>query len=165
MGEEPFRWENMLQENEADTLAILLRIKNESAAATGSRIRSSVGDQQFEDCNDWVSRLGMGFVWWCLPLAVGVGAGYFASSSLATVLVWIVSFDLDGNGLHFKCASLPPAALLYIGAGLFLGAAALTLFEAGVAFAGPHSLNNIVGITLTVALLSFVPEMIWRKRL
>lgn len=119
MGEEPFRWENMLQENEADTLAILLRIKNESAAATGSRIRSSVGDQQFEDCNDWVSRLGMGFVWWCLPLAVGVGAGYFASSSLATVLVWIVSFDLDGNGLHFKCASLPPAALLYIGAGLF----------------------------------------------
>jgi len=27
------------------------------------------------------------------------------------------------------------------------------------------ALNNIVGITLTVALLSFVPEMIWRKYL
>jgi hypothetical protein len=28
---------------------------------------------------------------------------------------------------------------------------------------GPLSLNSIVGITLTVALLSFVPELIWRK--
>jgi hypothetical protein len=26
-----------------------------------------------------------------------------------------------------------------------------------------QSLNNIVGITLVAALLSFVPEMIWRK--
>jgi hypothetical protein len=47
----------------------------------------------------------------------------------------------------------------------FLGAAALALSVAGVAFKGPHSLNNIVGITLTVASLSFVPEMIWRKYL
>ncbi|MHB8477793.1 MAG: hypothetical protein ACYDBZ_16055 [Steroidobacteraceae bacterium] len=46
----------------------------------------------------------------------------------------------------------------------FPGAAALALFAAaGIALLGPHSLKNIVGITLIVVLLSFVPEMIWRK--
>jgi hypothetical protein len=44
--------------------------------------------------------------------------------------------------------ALPPATLL---------------LATGIALLGPHSLNNIVGITLTVALLSFVPEMVWGK--
>jgi hypothetical protein len=107
----------------------------------------------------------MGFVWWCLPLAVGVGAGYFASSSFATVLVWIVSFIWMGTGCILNARRCHRLHCYISGPAFFLGAAALTLFVAGAAFAGPHSLNNIVGITLTVALLSFVPEMIWRKRL
>jgi hypothetical protein len=39
------------------------------------------------------------------------------------------------------------------------------LFAAGIALLGPHSPNNIVSVTLAVALLSFVLEMIWRKYL
>jgi hypothetical protein len=38
-------------------------------------------------------------------------------------------------------------------------------FAAGVALLGPHFLYNIVEIALTVALLSFVSEMLWRKYL
>jgi len=49
------------------------------------------------------------------------------------------------------------------GPAFFLGAATLALLAAGVALLGLHSLNNIVGITLTLAVLSFVPEIIWRK--
>jgi energy-coupling factor transporter transmembrane protein EcfT len=44
-------------------------------------------------------------------------------------------------------------------------AAALALFAAGVALFGPHSPNHIVGVTLAAVVLSFVPEMIWRKYL
>jgi len=51
------------------------------------------------------------------------------------------------------------------GPAFFLGAAALGLFAAGIALLGAHSLTNIVSITLAVVLLSFVPEMIWRKYL
>jgi hypothetical protein len=79
-----------------------------------------------DTANDWVRRPGMGFVWWCVPLGVGLTANYFAPS---------------------------PRAI------------ALALLAGGIALLGSHSLNNIVGITLTVALLSFVPEMIWRKYL
>jgi hypothetical protein len=52
---------------------------------------------------------------------------------------------------------------IFRGPAFFLGAIALALFAVGVAPLGSHSLNNIVGITLTAAVLSFVPEMIWRK--
>jgi hypothetical protein len=58
---------------------------------------------------------------------------------------------VDGSRLSLECASLPSAAL--------------ALFAAGVALLGSHSLNNIVGVTLAVILLSFVPEMVRRKYL
>jgi hypothetical protein len=107
----------------------------------------------------------MGIVWWCLPLAIGVAASYLASSSLTTVLAWIVSFVWMGTGCILNARRCHRLHCYISGPAFFLGAAALGLFAAAIAFAGPHSLNNIVGITLTVALLSFVPEIIWKKRL
>jgi len=124
-----------------------------------------VSDQQVEIRNGWVNRPGMGFVWWCLPLAVGVAASYFASPPLATALAWIISFIWMGTGCILNARRCHRLHCYISGPAFFLGAAVLALFVAGVAFAGPHSVNNIVGITLTVALLSFVPEMIWRKKL
>jgi hypothetical protein len=90
---------------------------------------------------------------------------HFASSPRAIALVWMVSFMWMGTGCILN-ARLCHRLHCYISAPAFiLGAAALALFAAGIALLGPHSLNNIVGITLTVVLLSFVPEMIWRKYL
>lgn len=122
-------------------------------------------DQQVKVRDDWVNRPGMGIVWWCLPLVAGVAASYLASSPLATVLVWIVSFVWMGTGCILNARRCHRLHCYISGPAFFLGAAALCLFATGIAFAEPHSLNNIVGITLTVALLSFVPEIIWRKRL
>jgi hypothetical protein len=124
-----------------------------------------VSDQKVEVRDDWVNRPGMGIVWWCLPIAIGVATSYLASSSLTTVLVWIVSFVWMGTGCILNARRCHRVHCYISGPTFFLGAAALGLFAAGIAFAGPHSLNNIVGITLTVALLSFVPEIIWKKRL
>lgn len=107
----------------------------------------------------------MAFVWWCLPLAIGVAASYFGSSLPIVALVWIVSFLWMGTGCILNARRCHRLHCYISGPAFFLGAAALALFIAGVAFAGPHSLNNIVGITLSVALLSFVPEIVWRKRL
>jgi len=67
------------------------------------------------------------------------------------------------NGLYFKCAALPPAALLYLWTHMFSRRRG-TLFVCRRRRAGgPHSLKNIVGVTLAVLLLSFAPEMVWRK--
>jgi hypothetical protein len=118
-----------------------------------------------ETANDWVRRPGMGFVWWCLPLGIGVAANYFASSPRATAIVWMVSFAWMGTGCLLNARRCHRLHCYISGPAFFLGAAALALFAAGVALLGPHSLNNIVGVALAVVLLSFVPEMVWRKYL
>jgi hypothetical protein len=117
-----------------------------------------------EPGNDWVRRPGMGFVWWCLPLGIGVAASWL-SSTRATAVVWMTSFIWMGAGCILNARRCHRLHCYISGPAFFLGAAALALFAAGIALLGSHSLNNIVGITLTAALLSFVPEMIWRKYL
>jgi hypothetical protein len=115
--------------------------------------------------NDWVRRPRMGIVWWGIPLGVGGAAGYFVSSPRATALVWTFSFVWMGAGCILNARRCHRLHCYVSGPAFFLGAAALCLYAAGIALLGPHSLNNIVSITLAVALLSFVPEMIWRKYL
>jgi hypothetical protein len=112
---------------------------------------------------DWVDRPGMGFVWWCLPLGIGVASNFFAMSARATALIWMVSFLWMGTGCILNARRCHRLHCYISGPVFFLGAAALALFAAGIALLGLHSLNNIVGLTLSVALLSFLPEMIWRK--
>ena len=106
-----------------------------------------MSDQQFKDRDGWVNRPGMGIVWWCLPLAVGIAASYLALSPLTTVIVWIVSFVWMGTGCILNARRCHRLHCYLSGPGSFLGATALGLFGGGFAFAGPHSLNNIVGIT------------------
>lgn len=121
--------------------------------------------QANETANDWVRRPGMGFVWWGLPLCAGIAVRYFASSPRAAALVWMVSFVWMGTGCILNARRCRRLHCYISGPGFFLGAIALALLASGIALLGPHSLNNIVSITLAVALLSFAPEMIWRKYL
>jgi len=116
-----------------------------------------------ETRNDWVDRPGMGFVWWCVPLGVGFASNILAMSARAAALVWMISFFWMGTGCILNARRCHRLHCYISGPAFFLGAGALALFAAGIAPLG--ALNNIVGITLTVALLSFVPELIWRKYL
>jgi hypothetical protein len=118
-----------------------------------------------ETRNDWVRRPGMGLVWWCLPLGIGVAANFFASSARNIAIVWVLMFVWMGTGCVLNALRCHRLHCYISGPAFFLGAVALTLFAMGVAPLGEHSLNNIVGITLCAVLLSFVPEMTWRKYL
>jgi hypothetical protein len=111
---------------------------------------------------DWVTRPGAGLFWWCLPLGRPVRGKLLATidARYRTNLGDFV--PLDGDRLHLERAPLLSAALLYLRAAFLVGAAALGLFAAGMLTFGPHSTNNIIGVTLAIALLSFVPE-IWKK--
>jgi hypothetical protein len=115
-----------------------------------------------ETRRDWVDRPGMGFVWWCLPLGIGV-ASNFLTSARATALIWMVSFLWMGTGCVLNARRCHRLHCYISGPVFFLGAAALALLAAGIELLGPHSLRQIVGITLCFSLLSFLPEMIWRK--
>ncbi len=124
---------------------------------------TAVGATGGETRNDWVNRPGMGFVWWCLPLGIGVASNFFSMAASATALVWMASFIWMGTGCTLNARRCHRLHCYISGPAFFLGAAVLAVFAAGIALSGPHSLNKIVGLTLTVALLSFLPEIIWRK--
>jgi hypothetical protein len=125
-----------------------------------------VSEQQVDEPgNDWARRAGMGFVWWCLPLGIGVAASYLAVAPRAAALVWMVLFGWMATGCTLNALRCHRLHCYISGSAFFLGAAALAFLAAGIALLGSHSLNNIVAITLATALLSFVPEMIWRKYL
>ncbi len=77
----------------------------------------------------------------------------------------MVLFGWMGTGCILNARRCHRLHCYLSGPAFFLGAAALALFAAGIPLLGSHSLNNVIGITLAAALLSFVPEMIWRKYL
>jgi hypothetical protein len=111
--------------------------------------------------NDWVTRPGAGFFWWCLPLGVGFAANFLALPARGLAFIWVISFLWMGTGCVLNARRCHRLHCYISGPAFLLGAVAVGLLAAGFAF-GPHALNNIVGTTLLVALLSFVSE-IWKK--
>jgi hypothetical protein len=65
----------------------------------------------------------------------------------------MVSFSWKGTGCILNARRCRRLHCYISGPAFYLGAAALALFTSGLALLEPHSLNNIVGITLTVGLL------------
>jgi hypothetical protein len=111
---------------------------------------------------DWVTRPGAGFFWWCLPLGVGFTANFFALPARGIALIWVILFVWMGAGCVLNARRCHRLHCYISGPAFLLGAAILGLSAAGLLALGPHALNNIVGATLVVALLSFIPE-IWKK--
>ncbi len=113
--------------------------------------------------NDWVRRPATAFLWWCLPLGLGFSMNLFALPQRTAALVWMVLFVWMGTGCLLNARGSRRLHCYISGPVFFLGAAAVGLFGLGASALGPHGLNNTVGITLGLALLSFVPEAVWRK--
>jgi hypothetical protein len=112
--------------------------------------------------NDWVTRPGAGFFWWCFPLGVGFAANFLQLSASASALIWAILFVWMGTGCILNARRCHRLHCYISGPSFLLGAAALGLFAAGMLTFGPHSTNNIIGVTLVVALLSFMPE-VWKR--
>jgi hypothetical protein len=112
--------------------------------------------------NDRVTRPGAGFIWWCLPLGFGFAANFLALPARGIAIIWATSFVWMGTGCILNARRCHRLHCYISGPVFLLGAAALGLLAAGFLGFGLHAPNNIVGVTLVVALLSFVPE-IWKK--
>ena len=112
--------------------------------------------------NDWVTRPGAGFLWWCLPLCIGFAANLFALPARGLALIWMVLFVWTGTGCILNARRCHRLHCYISGPAFLVGAGSLGLLAAGLLPLGSHSLNSIVGVTLLAALLSFVPE-IWKK--
>ena len=110
---------------------------------------------------DWFRQPLSALVWWGLPFAIAFGSNFWRVSLREAAWIWSGSMAVMGLGCTLnaiRCHRLH----CYISAPVFfLGALGEGLLAAGVSM--PLVAGNIVGLTLVLALLSFVPEMIWRK--
>lgn len=124
---------------------------------------SSDNRPNYEPNSDLVQRPVSALLWWCLPLCVGFSANLITLLPRATALVWVIAFTWMGIGCVVNARRCHRLHCYISGPAFLLGAATIGLLGLGAFAWRPHALNNVVGITLVAALLSFVPEVIWRK--
>ena len=113
---------------------------------------------------DWVREPSSGFLLWCLPLI----AGFVARASLpprAAAVVWTIAFLWMGTACFANALRCHRLHCYISGPVFLLGAAATALFASGAAFAVALRLDSIVCATLLLVMLSFAPELIWRRYL
>ena len=79
-----------------------------------------------------------------------------------TAIICVILFVWMGTGCILNARRCHRLHCYISGPTFLLGAVALGLLAAGLLGFGPHALDNIVVVTLVIALLSFVPE-IWKK--
>jgi len=114
--------------------------------------------------NDLVSQPISFVLWWGLPLAIGAATAEllhlpfrFGAGVCAVLFVWMATGCLlNARRCHrVHCYISGPVFLL---GAIFAGLVAL-----GVIGVNLSTFNNAVGLTLILALLSFVPEMVWKR--
>ena len=112
--------------------------------------------------SDWFARPTSAFFLWCIPLAVGFAASRLGLPLGVAAAIWSALFVWMGAGCLINALRCHRLHCYIAGPVFFLGALVTALLAAGMAL-GPHALTNTVGFTLALALLSFLPEMIWRR--
>ena len=102
------------------------------------------------------------FLAWYLPLGIGLATFAFGVPLRIEAGIWAALFVWMGAACLVNARRCHRLHCYISGPVFLLGAVATGLLAFGVPL-GPHALNNTVSITLVLALLSFVPEMIWRR--
>jgi len=112
---------------------------------------------------DWASQpLGI-VAWWGLPIAIGAAAIFLrlpfheSAGLCSALLAWMaMGCLLNARRCHrLHCYISGPV--------LLLGAVFAGVVASGVTDLGQRTFGNAVSVVLVLALLSFVPEMIWKR--
>ena len=112
---------------------------------------------------DWARQPLTIILWWGLPIAVVLAAGLLHLSFRASAGVCAASFAWMATGCLLNARRCHRVHCYISGPVLLLGAIFAGLVASGVVNVGPHIFNNAVSATLVLALLSFVPELVWKR--
>ena len=113
--------------------------------------------------NDWARQPLTIILWWGLPVAAGVAAGLLRLPSRASASVCAVSFAWMATGCLLNARRCHRVHCYISGPVLLVGAIIAGLVAAGVVDLGSRTFSNAVSAILVLALLSFVPEMVWKR--
>ena len=113
--------------------------------------------------NDLTRRpVGM-IVWWGLPLAVGASASILKVPFRAGAAIWAVAFAWMATGCLFNAMRCHRVHCYISGPMFLIGAILAGLDAAGVVDLTPRTFTNAVSAVLVLAVLSFAPEMVWKR--
>ncbi len=113
--------------------------------------------------NDWARQPLSVCVWWGLPVAIGGSVSLLHLSLRADAGLCAVLFLWMATGCLFNAMRCHRLHCYISGPVLFVGAIFAVLTAAGVVQVSLRVFDNAVGATLILALLSFVPEIIWKR--
>lgn len=116
-----------------------------------------------KESRDWTRGPASAFVWWCLPLAIGIGSGFLGLSSRAMAFAWMGALAWMGAGCVLNALRCHRLHCYISGPAFLIGAIACGLLGAGTLVLGPRALSYAVSLTFAAVLLSFLPERIWRR--
>ncbi len=103
------------------------------------------------------------FLWWCLPLALGVLAQPLGLPYRATASVWTLSFAWMATGCFLNARRCHRIHCLISGPAFLAGAVGAGMLAMGAFGTNSHALSYVISSTFAVVMASFVPEIFWRK--
>jgi hypothetical protein len=112
---------------------------------------------------DWARQPVAIVLWWGLPMAIGGFANFAHLSQRLDAGVCALLFAWMASGCLLNAARCRRVHCFIAGPVLLAGAVFAALAAAGAIETGPRTLSNVINGTLLLALLSFVPEVVWKR--
>jgi hypothetical protein len=112
---------------------------------------------------DWARSPISVAIWWVGPIVAGNLADHLPLSRPVTALVWVVALAWMGLGCILNARRCHRRHCYFSGPVLLAGAVAVALVGWDVVPLGPNGLSLTLWTTFGLALLSFLPELIWGR--
>jgi hypothetical protein len=101
------------------------------------------------------------FLWWCVPIAIGIASGSLGLTLRENAAIWAVAFTWMATGCFLNALRCHRLHCYFSGPVFLIGAIVAAAVAGGVAQAS--ALNYDIAATFALVLMTFVPEGFWRK--
>jgi hypothetical protein len=112
---------------------------------------------------DWLRQPLSCFLWWGLPLVIGALVGMLHLPFRTGAGVCSLLFVWMATGCILNARRCHRVHCYISGPVLLLGGLAAALAALGLLDLNPRGFANLVSAVLLLALLSFVPEIVWKR--
>jgi len=112
---------------------------------------------------DWARRPAAAVLLWGLPLMIGIASNGLRLPLADAAWIWSAVLGWMGGGCLLNAYRCRRLHCFIAGPAFLFGAVAAALIASSLIEAGPHALSFVTLIVFSLALLSFIPEMVWRR--